>query len=217
MTNETVEIAEFKRGPGGRPTRAEAQRRHRALLETAARLFLDRGFDAVSIDEIAREAAVAKRSIYARYGDKSELFVAAIEHSLTSRIEALYAFEPAQRRAAAGLFQYGRRFLDVALEPQALALLRLFIAAAPRFPDLARRFIERNRHRAAGEVTRVLKFYAERGEIKLKDPQLMAEQFFICVVGIPQRLALLGLREPPAQEQRRLRAAIRLFLDGCRA
>ena len=180
MTNEMLEIVEFKRGPGGRPTRAEATRRHRALLETASRLFLERGLDAVSLDEIARQAAVAKRSIYARYGDKSALFVAA-------------------------------------LEPAALALLRLFITAAPRFPGLAKLFVERNRHRATGEVVRVLAFYGDRGEIRLRDPQLMAEQFFILVVGIPQRLALLGLREPPQQEQRRLRAAIRLFLDGCRA
>jgi TetR/AcrR family transcriptional repressor of mexJK operon len=217
MASEIAATAEFKRGPGGRPTRAEAERRHRALLETAARLFLERGLDTVSLDEIARRAAVAKRSIYARYGDKSELFVAAVEHCFAGRIEMLQAFEPSHRGVESGLVQFGRKFLELALEPQALALLRLFITAAPRFPNLARLFIERNRHRAAGEVERVLKFYAERGEIELRDPQLMAEQFFISVVGIPQRLALLGLREPPRQEQRRLRAAIRLFLDGCRA
>jgi AcrR family transcriptional regulator len=217
MTNEMLEIVEFKRGPGGRPTRAEATRRHRALLETASRLFLERGLDAVSLDEIARQAGVAKRSIYARYGDKSALFVAAIEHCFAARLDMLHAFEPSHPRAESGLLAFGRKFLDLALEPDALALLRLFITAAPRFPGLAKLFVERNRHRATGEVVRVLAFYADRGEIRLRDPQLMAEQFFILVVGIPQRLALLGLREPPQQEQRRLRAAIRLFLDGCRA
>jgi len=44
----------------------------------------------------------------------------------------------------------------------------------------------------------------------------MAEQFFISVLGIPQRMALLGRREPAAAEKRRLRLAVRLFLDGCR-
>jgi hypothetical protein len=63
---------------------------------------------------------------------------------------------------------------------------------------------------------RVLRFYADRGEIDLPYPQMIAEQFFIAIVGIPQRLALLGAREPAAQEQRRLRIAVRLFLDGCR-
>ena len=216
VTDAMLETAAFRRGPGGRPTRAEAERRHGALLETAMRLFLAHGLDAVSIDEIARRSGVAKRFIYARYGDKSELFVAAIEHSFADRIETLHAFTPGRGRAEAGLVRFGRTLLEIALAPDALALHRLFLTAAPRFPDLARRFIERNRHRGIGEIVRVLAVYGERGEIDLRDPQMTAEQFFISVVGIPQRLALLGLREPPAKEQRRLRAAVGLFLDGCR-
>jgi len=212
-----LETAEFKRGPGGRPTRAEAERRHGALIETAIRLFLERGLDGVSLDEIARAAGVAKRFIYARYGDKSELFVAAIEHGFKDRLETLHAFTPPRQRAEIGLVRFGQTLLEIALEPEALSLHRLFMAAAPRFPGLTRRLIERNRHRGIGEIARVLTVYAERGEIELRHRQLAAEQFFIAIVGIPQRLALLGLREPPGHEQRRLRAAVRLFLDGCRA
>jgi AcrR family transcriptional regulator len=134
------------------------------LLETAARLFLDRGLDKVSLDEIARQAGVAKRSIYARYGDKSELLVAASEHCFASRIETLRAFAPSQRGVESRLVQFGRKFLDLALEPQALALLRLFIAAAPRFPDLARLFIERNRHLPAAR-SRVCSRLSERVQV----------------------------------------------------
>ena len=214
--SETLEHSEFRRGPGGRPTRAEAERRHGTLLATALRLFLDRGFDAVSIEEIAKRAGVAKRFVYARYGDKSELFVGAVEHAIGPHLMPLQAFEPPRQRAERGLLAFGRRLIDLALEPDALALHRLFITTASRFPQLTERFIARNRHRALGEVERVLGYYAERGEIMLTDRATMAEQFFISVVGIPQRLALLGLREPPAREAHRLRAAVRLFLHGCR-
>jgi TetR/AcrR family transcriptional regulator, mexJK operon transcriptional repressor len=217
MTTDTLETAEFKRGPGGRPTRAEAERRHGALLETATRLFLDRGFDAVSIEQIAKQVGIAKRFIYARYADKSELFVAAIEYCFADRLETLEGFEPQRERAENGLLRFGKQLLDIALHPDALALLRLFVTAAPRFPELARLFVDRNRHRGTAKIVRVLTFYAHRGDIKLPNPQLMAEQFFISIVGIPQRLGLLGFRETPEQEQRRLRAAVRLFLDGCRA
>lgn len=216
MTVQLLEAAEFKRGPGGRPTRQEAERRHAALLESATRLFLEHGLDAVSIDEIAKQAAVAKRFIYARYRDKSELFVAAIEHCFADRLQMLQEFQPPRRRAEFGLVEFGRKLIEIALQPDALALLRLFISAAPRFPDLTKRFVARNRHHSIGQVERVLTYYADKGEIELSHPQSMAEQFFICVVGIPQRLALLGLRETPAAETRRLRVAIRLFLDGCR-
>jgi TetR/AcrR family transcriptional regulator, mexJK operon transcriptional repressor len=216
MASQLLEPTEFKRGPGGRPTRREAERRHVVLLETATRLFLERGLDGVSIDEIARQAAVAKRFIYGRYRDKSELFVSAIEHCFADRLEMLQAFEPPHRRVEFALLEFGRKLLEIALQPDALALQRLFISAAPRFPDLARLFIARNRHRSISEIERVLTYYAHKGEIELSSPQLMAEQFFISVVGIPQRLALLDYRETPKAQEHRLRAGVRLFLDGCR-
>jgi TetR/AcrR family transcriptional repressor of mexJK operon len=217
MAEPSLEIGKFKRGPGGRPTREEAARRHSALLEAAMRLFLARGLDAASIDEIAKQAGVAKRFIYARYRDKSELFVATVEHLIVAKLQTLHAFVPSGRSVEFGLTQFGRKLKDTALEPDGLALLRLFIATAPKFPDIVQLFYDRNRRRAVGEIERVLAFYAERGEIELKRPQFMAEQFFISVAAFPQRLALFGIRETPEEEERRLRAAVRLFLDGCRA
>jgi TetR/AcrR family transcriptional repressor of mexJK operon len=217
MSVSTLEPAAFRRGPGGRPTRQEAERRHSVLLATAARLFVDHGIDAVSIDQIAKQAAVAKRFIYARYRDKSELFVATVEHLLAGRLELLHAFQPTHRNVEAGLIAFGRTLLDIALDPEAVAVLRLFIATAPRFPELTAAFIARNRHRSMDEIARVLTYYAERGALHISSPRLVSEQFFIAVIGVPQRAALLGLRDPPDEEQRRLRAAVRLFLNGCRA
>ena len=217
MATPLLEPAEFKRGPGGRPTRQEAERRHAVLLEAAMRLFLERGLDAVSIDEIAKQSAVAKRFIYGRYRDKSELFVAAIEHAVADRLDALHAFKLPHGRAAHGLLAFGRMLLDIVLQPEAVALHRLFISSAPRFPDLAKLFIARNRHRFVGEIERALAHYADNGEIELAAPQLMAEQFFISVAGIPQRGALLGWKETTEEQEHRLRTAVHLFLDGCRA
>jgi TetR/AcrR family transcriptional regulator, mexJK operon transcriptional repressor len=205
--------AEFKRGPGGRPTQQEAARRHAALLDTAIRLFLEHGLDAVTIDQIAKEAAVAKRFIYARYRDKSALFVAAFEHWAKDRLDELQTFSPTAEPAETGLVKFGRKILDIALHPDAIAVQRLLITAAPRFPDLVQGLITRNR---ALVVERVLGFYAARGDIELADARMATEQFFMLVVGIPQRLALIGVREPAAQERRRLRSGVRLFLDGYR-
>ena len=78
MSNERLEGDVFKRGPGGRPTRQEAERRHQSLLATTFRLFLEKGWEAASIDEISRQSGVAKTFIYARYPNKVALFVGAI-------------------------------------------------------------------------------------------------------------------------------------------
>ena len=198
------EVIEFKRGPGGRPTRAEAERRHAALLETAMRLFLERGYEPVSVEEIAKQAGVAKRFIYARYADKAALFVAAVEHNFQGRMEALHAIEPSPRGPEWGLHELARALLEMTLQPDALALHRLFMSAAPQFPDLVKRMVDRKRQRGVKEIER-------------HDPQWLTEQFFISTIGIPQRLALAGIRETPYEEARRLRLAVNLFVNGCRA
>jgi AefR-like transcriptional repressor, C-terminal domain len=66
-------------------------------------------------------------------------------------------------------------------------------------------------------LARYCRLITDQGAITLRDPQLTAEHFAILAVGIPRMLALLVGREPPAKEERRLRAAARLFLDGSRA
>ena len=215
MVEASLENAGFKRGPGGRPTRLQAERRHRDLLMAATRLFLEKGWDAASIDEISRVSGVAKRFIYARYADKAALFIGVVEGFIAEQIGALQFPSPPPADVEAGLFGFGARLLELALQPQALAILRLFIAQAPRFPDLAKLFVERNRQRNLGEIARLMGTYLDRGTIE-GDGEMRAEQFFILVVGIPQRLAMLVGREPREAEERRLRAAVRLFLDGCR-
>ena len=49
MPNQSLEPSAFKRGPGGRPTRQEAERRHLSLLAAATHLFLEKGWDGASI------------------------------------------------------------------------------------------------------------------------------------------------------------------------
>jgi TetR/AcrR family transcriptional repressor of mexJK operon len=215
MSDAPLEHGEFKRGPGGRPTREEAERRHRSLLATAFRLFLDKGWDGVSVEEISRQSGVAKGFIYARYADKDALFVEAIERLMADAMGTLHLAEPLPDDVEEGLCTLGRRLLDLVLRPEALAFHRQFIAEAGRFPELAKLFVERNR--LLDLVDEVLRVYADRGSITLGESRMTAEHFAILAVGIPRTLALLVGREPPADEDRRLRAAVRLFLDGCRA
>ena len=216
MPSETREPSAFKRGPGGRPTRQEAERRHQDLLASATRLFLAKGWESASVDEVSRQSGVAKRFIYARYPGKAALFVGAVEGVIVEKMEILHGFEPLPEEVEEGLCAFGRRLLDVALRPDTFAFLRLFIAEAPRFPGLAKFFVESNRHRILSEIIRVLSVYADRGAIELGNPEIRAEQFFIIVAGVPQRLALLVGRDEPSKEEQRLEAAVRLFLDGCR-
>jgi AcrR family transcriptional regulator len=208
--------AAFRRGPGGRPTRSEAERRHISLLRTAADLFLAQGFQGVSIDAIAQAAGVAKRFIYARYADKGELFAAAIARLIEDRTGPLHAFDITDQPVEAALLRFARMMLEIALKPETLALFRMLLTEGPRFPALAKLDAERNRHKGLSAITRVLSAYAARGAIVLEDVEMQAELFAILILRGAQHRALILGPEAPDQVERRLRASVRLFLEGCR-
>jgi TetR/AcrR family transcriptional repressor of mexJK operon len=211
-----LETGAFRRGPGGRPTRQEAERRHRELLETTKRLLLERGWEGTSIDEISRQSGVAKRFLYARYPDKSSLFVAAVAQFRDEQIGALGALERPPENVEHGLLELGRRMMDLALREETLAIIRLFLAEAPRMGDYAKLFAESFPRRGLSGISHFMKVYAERGVLSIDDPELAAQHFAMMVIGVPQRLALLGHRGSPDEHERRLRSAVNLFLDGCR-
>jgi TetR/AcrR family transcriptional regulator, mexJK operon transcriptional repressor len=211
-----LETGAFRRGPGGRPTRQEAERRHRELLETTKRLLLERGWEATSIDEISRQSGVAKRFLYARYPDKAALFFAAVAQFRDEQIGTLGALETPADDVEEGLLALGRQMLAVALRDESLAIIRLFLAEAPRMRDFAKLFAESLPRRGLSGIARFLSTYVERGALSLDDPQFAAEHFAMLIIGVPQRLAMLGHRDSPETDERRVQSAVKLFLDGCR-
>jgi len=216
MTEPATVERVFRRGPGGRPSRVEAERRHKSLLQIAAALFLEHGLRGTSIDAIAQAAGVAKRFIYARYADKGELFAAAIENLIQDRTSALYTIEIIDEPVEEALLKLARALVELALQPETIAFTRMLIMEAPRFPALVKLDSERNRQRGLGAIVRVLSAFAERGEIVLEDAEMQAELFAILILRGAQHRALIFGMEEPAQLERRTRAAVRLFLNGCR-
>lgn len=84
----------------------------------AAAGFLRDGYAATSIEAVAREARVAKRTFYARFPDKAALFRAVVERLIaTWHAASEPAFAPSDEIGAA-LERAGRTILDVALSPR---------------------------------------------------------------------------------------------------
>lgn len=54
-----------------------------AVMNAARRLFTERGYQATSIEDIAREAGVARPTVYASVGTKTEIFTALLEAAIT--------------------------------------------------------------------------------------------------------------------------------------
>lgn len=133
---ETRPEAEADRRRGGRPPAAKAGEVDARILDTATRLFLERGVDGTSCEQVAAEARAGKASIYARYANKAELFAAVIQRAVDRNMAASHV-APAHLPLRERLVAAASSIAEASLQPDAIALMRLIIAEAGRRPELA--------------------------------------------------------------------------------
>src|SRR5436189_1917600 len=145
---------ELKRPRPGRPPKDQAGDVKARILDAAQRVFLKRGYQSTSLDEIAETAPASKPTIYAHFPGKEALFEAVVARV----IEGLTDFEgfaPKGRSVQDRLASLGtevvERFID-----ETIGITRATIAEADRFPALSRQVHEKGRDRAAAAVSHVL-------------------------------------------------------------
>jgi hypothetical protein len=106
--------------------------------------------------------------------------------------------------------------LKVALTPEALALHRMVITEARRFPKLAHVLHELGAAAGVERIARHLETRIANGEMRGVDPRFAAEQFILMVVTGPQRRALgLGAPLTAAALREWIDDTVELFLRGC--
>lgn len=110
------------------------------VLAAARDTFMAHGFTAATTDMIQQAAGVSKSTVYAHYPNKQALFNAVIEAECESFLQAMRQITLTPGHLADALGSLARAYLGIVLSPGALALFRVVIAEAPRFPDLARHF-----------------------------------------------------------------------------
>lgn len=126
-----------KRGAGGRPPVARKGDVDARLLEAATRLFLTLGYEGTSCDLVAQEAHAGKASIYTRYANKTALLAAVVQANLEKLFDASQAADAADAPLRERLCNAGEKVIANALQSDAVALLRLLVAEAPRLRDIA--------------------------------------------------------------------------------
>ena len=120
--------------------RGDELRNH--ILWIAKDAFLELGFERTSMDEVAARAATSKRSLYAHFESKENLFLAVIElvrGLFRSRLKSPsdYPGQPAE-----ALVMFCARYLEILLYESSVQMLRVSMAEVARFPEGAARYFE---------------------------------------------------------------------------
>src|SRR5882724_10582319 len=112
-------------------------RKRQAIIDAATALFLRKGYLGTSMDEVAAQAAVSKQTVYKNFADKQSLFneiIAGVTGTVGDFAEHVAQTLAATRDLPADLTAIARQYLRLVLRPEVLALRRLIVGEAARFP-----------------------------------------------------------------------------------
>lgn len=182
-------------------------------LNVALELFVEHGFNGVSIDQIVAAAGGSKATLYRYFESKEALFAAIIDE-----IAAASAPETIDDELAAADLEPGLRLIATtttrgALHPRTIELLQLAVAEARRFPNLAEVLFAKGPAVNYERLRTFLRRHEALGTIELRDAQIAAEQFLGGIVGHQQLRMSLALPAPSdADITQRIDAAVTAFL-----
>ena len=190
----------------GRPKASEVEARTQDLIDVAAGLFLKHGYTGTSLETIAREAHVAVRTIYVKFGGKAGLLKAVLQ-ARRERFFAIGAMDHDERPLREVIGEFAGHFYDMLCEPDAVALQRVVMAESVTNPELAEAFYE-----AGPRMTRdMLERYFTRPDIRAQlrpdaPLALLPSHLIACVNGDPVMRFLFPDRKPGREEARQLLA-----------
>jgi TetR/AcrR family transcriptional regulator, mexJK operon transcriptional repressor len=202
---------------GGRPTKAAAAQRDERLLEIAAQMFMEHGFEGTSMERLAETAMIGKATLYARYADKGALFADVLRRRILLTYGALEAeFEKGLKGKSleATLLIVARRMLDLSLAPPSIALGRILAAQGARFPELGKLAVQEGLNRQIKIVEKILIRFSSVHHYAIDDLSLAGDLFLSIVLGRVSRIALLGVQMEPETLERRAHEAVRIFVRG---
>ena len=186
-----------------------------AIVEAAERLFLERGFGSVSMDELAEAASLARRTLYNQFASKEEIFremlfrvSGQLEDAFPPGIETQGDVEDVLRMIA-------RMILELHKRPEYLGFLRMVVADTRQFPWIAEEFAAAMEPQTE-RLVRYLAHLTALGILDCRNPVLAAHQF----MGMLNELSLwpwmTGREAVSVPEEEIIEETIRMFLQHYR-
>jgi TetR/AcrR family transcriptional regulator, mexJK operon transcriptional repressor len=214
-------LADRDRAPGGGRRAEGSGPKGGVIAQAALRLFLRDGYERTSVDAIAAEAGVSKRTIYNRYGDKQNLLMSVLKDAYTTMLGAFGGIMDAHLNDVTDLEQSLTAFareaaFRVVRAPERAALVRLMMAEAPHFPELLR--LEMGPLTMTQVLTRHLSALAPVWGLDIGDAREAAEQFLALTFGRMNNRTMFGQIPIDDEETERIVTnGVRLFLRAYRS
>ena len=181
-------------------------------------LFLERGFEATTMEGVAAATGMTKRTIYARYEDKAALFIATVQRAIERLVVArdtLEALDTGDLEAT--LTAVARMRVAQVMTPAGLKLQRIINTESYRFPQIFTMSYEQGAGPVIAFLDELLRRHDSAGAVCVEQPEMAANVFMSMVVGGPVRILVSGNPLSQNEIDARIAFSVKLFLDGARA
>jgi AcrR family transcriptional regulator len=185
------------------------------LVAAAMELFVEKGFAATRLEDIAARAGVSKGTIYLYFEGKEALFKAAVEAGVTPAIVEAEALITESDRPAPELLRELIERSWTTLDSSYGGIPKLMACEGNNFPELARWYYEHTILRAREVIHRVIAIGIQRGEFRPEMAQLNPDVIFsplMDLVLMRHSFGAIGIPLPDTQTY--LRQVIDLLLHG---
>ncbi|WP_410014034.1 TetR/AcrR family transcriptional regulator [Sodalis sp. C49] len=203
--------------------KVRTQARRDAILETAAGLFQEMGYERASMNELAKRLGGSKATLYSYFSSKEGLFSAVVRayatQHLTEAAEELTTFAQQAQTLAQKLLGFGERMLSVLTsDNKAMSVYRMVVGAAGH-SDIGTLFYESGPRESLEKLAVIMTDATARGELRAGDPRLLAAQFLGLVTAEITARTFQRYAEPlsPARVTEITHAAVDMFLSGAAA
>jgi len=209
MTDTTPE-------PSGQGEPVDTPKRQQ-ILDGARRMFLSKGFEGASMQDVARAAGVSKGTLYVYFDSKEAMFEALVLKECGRMQETLRRLGSGNGTVEDELMAIGRQMIGMLLQPEVMGAMRMMIGAGEKFPNLARKIYESGPARSVATLADYLDLRHARGDLVIDDSAAAAAEFVDLILAGLQRRALLMMPPlNPAEVEAHLTRRVSRFLTGLR-
>lgn len=189
------------------------------IIDAALELFVEKGFTATKLTEVAARAGVSKGTVYLYFDNKEALFQDMIKETLLPHLEqAELRVDKHQGPTTDLMHGLCAHWRETIRDSRIGSIPKLVIAEAGNFPEIARFYVEHVVKRGTALVERILQRGVDKGEFREMDTYhisraVLAPMIFAAIY----EHSLQPFDDGPYDHDKYLDAHLDMILDGLKA
>lgn len=196
-----MSVMELDGPPAAELAPGQDPRKRRQILEGARKVFLAKGFDGASMNDIAKVAGVSKGTLYVYFENKERLFVELIAEEKRADLWDVVTLDHNDHDIVKVLNRFGCDFLKILTSPYYIRAMRTVFSIVERMPEIGAEYYERGPQVCAGKLADYLAAQVEAGLLTIEDCSLAAQQFMDLSQSVLIRRQLFNAAPTPSEDE----------------